>query len=252
MPRTFAPPPSAGRRPSRIFSSVDLPAPLGPSRPTAPAGNDTESPRSACTLPKFFSIPVTVTVSMGGGGYLRVRRFVRVGRPARVRRCRIASGPGIGAAAPRWVRDAAAGEPRGLLQARVLELLHVLHEVVEFVEPLLVVDELLLRRCVGRPGPRALRRVRDPHVPVLPDALLRLLVGRDGAAPVLRGPDALLVRLLALLLDGLARRLEPVLVAALRVLLDLRHLHLLAQALERGAVLVLLPVRLPHLDALRD
>ena len=51
IPRTRPCPESMVISPSRVRIIVVLPAPLGPSRPIAPSGSDTDRPRSADTLP---------------------------------------------------------------------------------------------------------------------------------------------------------------------------------------------------------
>src|SRR4029079_18653743 len=52
--RTLAVPSVAGRRPRRIFSNVDLPAPLAPTSPATPVDTSTGSPARAVTAPYRF------------------------------------------------------------------------------------------------------------------------------------------------------------------------------------------------------
>src|SRR6516162_8581245 len=50
-PRTLPVPDDGGSRPRRIFKSVDLPAPFGPSKPMQPGSRRRETSRSAGCVP---------------------------------------------------------------------------------------------------------------------------------------------------------------------------------------------------------
>src|SRR5215203_6858257 len=57
-PQTSAEPPLARTRPQPILTSVDFPAPLGPSSPTSsPSPTSTSTPARARTLPYCFVSP---------------------------------------------------------------------------------------------------------------------------------------------------------------------------------------------------
>src|SRR5438874_1415038 len=62
-PSTRMLPLSGLMRPSSAFSMVLLPAPFGPSSPTAPAGNSADTPESAHCLPNTTLTPSSVAAN---------------------------------------------------------------------------------------------------------------------------------------------------------------------------------------------
>src|SRR5580765_8090399 len=78
-PSTRSRPRSGTMNPSSDFSIVLLPAPFGPSRPTAPAANDDVTSRSARFLPYVTVTPSSVTT----GSPSAMQFDIRTGGPKR-------------------------------------------------------------------------------------------------------------------------------------------------------------------------